>query len=71
MDITTQAVAQRVTNAIEASGMSVASVAEQAAVPRVTLIRRLSGASSFRLDELDRIAKVLDLPTLAFLGDAA
>lgn len=67
MDIN-RATAEKVAAAIEASGFSVASVAEQAHLPRVTLIRRLAGAPSFRIDELERIAAVLGVATTSLMA---
>lgn len=69
MDIN-RATAEKVAAAIEASGLSVATVAERAHLPRVTLIRRLAGAPSFRIDELERIAEVLGVATISLMASA-
>ena len=37
-------------------------------IPRVTLDRRLSGRTPFTLNELDRIAEALSIPTASLLA---
>lgn len=54
------AVAEAVRAAIAARGTTQSAVAEATGIPRVTLVRRLTGFSSFTVDELARIAKVLE-----------
>jgi hypothetical protein len=65
-------VAQRVGAAIKAGGYSVKAMAEATHIPRVTLTRRLAGATPFNTNELDAIASVLKCSTADFVAaDAA
>lgn len=57
----TQRIAQRVGGAIEESGLPLLQIAEQAAIPRTTLKRRLSGSTPFPVDEIARLADVLNV----------
>lgn len=69
------AVAQTVDEAIKAGGYSQQAMANETGIPRVTLRRRLSGASPFNVSELDAIARTLGIPTKELTdvaeGDAA
>lgn len=60
-------VARRVAEAIEAGGQSQLRIAEATGIPRTTLIRRLSGTSSFTVAELSSIASVLGVDLGAFM----
>lgn len=71
MDTLTPLVADRVVAAMETKGATRLSMSEATGIPRTTLLRRLSGASSFTVAELDAIAKVLEVPVRDFIGDAA
>lgn len=64
-------VAQRVTAAMQAGGYSQKATAEASGIPRVTLIRRLSGATPFTVKELASIADVLGCDIRDFFEDAA
>jgi hypothetical protein len=64
-------VAQRVGEAIKSGGYSVNAMAEATQIPRVTLIRRLSGATPFNTNELDSIASALGCSPADFYADAA
>lgn len=68
----TAQVAEAVTREMEAAGVSQNGLAEATNIPRSTLIRRLNGASSFKVEELNAIASHLGVPMTALLGvDAA
>lgn len=49
----------RLADLINNAGYNISTLAEAAAIPRMTLTRRLANPASFTLQELDRIAKVL------------
>lgn len=66
MDTKTET-AHRVTAAIEAAGESKLSIAEKTGIPRTTLWRRLNGLTSFYMEELHLIARVLDVPVTDFV----
>lgn len=61
MDIT-RGTAQRVAEALDRAGKSHLSASEESGIPRTTLLRRLSGVTPFTVDELQRIADLLDVP---------
>lgn len=61
MDKLTPRVAETVTNLCDEVGESQNSLAETTGIPRSTLLRRLSGASSFKIDELEAVAGRLGL----------
>ena len=66
------AVHARITHRMGALGVSAKSLSDQAAVSRSTLSRRFVDPSTFYLDELERIASVLEVePGWLWLGDAA
>lgn len=65
-DIATRIEALRVVR-----GISVARLATEAAIPRMTLTRRLIAPQTFTLDELDRVAAVLGTTTLALAAPEA
>lgn len=52
-------VAGRVRSAMEAKGENPNSLAMKTGIPRVTLLRKLSGTSAFNVDELDALAEAL------------
>jgi len=63
----TQAVADRVTDQIKTSGVTVVWLCEDTGIPRATMVRRLKGLSSFNVNELERIAKSLRVDTADLL----
>lgn len=67
MDIT-RTTAQAVTECLKRSGRSQLSLSEESGIPRTTLLRRLSGATPFTVEELQRIADCLDVPVVSLLG---
>jgi transcriptional regulator with XRE-family HTH domain len=67
MQITTRINALR-----EAHGLSESQLADASAIPRTTFRRRLVAPGTFALDELVRLAEVLDTtPSYLWLGEAA
>ncbi|WP_161605458.1 helix-turn-helix domain-containing protein [Pimelobacter simplex] len=69
---TANIVVQAVVEEIKASGVTVVWLCEKTGIPRSTLVRRLNGATAFDLNELDRIAAALRIPTSRLLrSDAA
>lgn len=56
---TSARVSAAVADRIKESGVTVVWLCERTGIPRSTMIRRLSGHSSFNLNELDRIADAL------------
>lgn len=66
-----QRVAERVRLAIRSSGRSVASIADETQIPRVTLIRRLAGAGKpFDVAEIHLISAALGIDSAELLRDA-
>lgn len=61
------AVAERVSDRITESGVAVVWLCGKTGIPRSTLTRRLSGHSSFTLNELQRIADALRVPVAELL----
>lgn len=66
---TTRTVAERVRAAMETAGKNPKSLAEDAGIPRTTLIRRLTGNSSFTLNEIDALAPQLGVTAAELLAD--
>lgn len=60
-------VADNVRTAVESAGRSTNNLAESTGIPRVTLIRRLSGHSSFTVVELHQIATLLAVDPADFM----
>lgn len=56
-----QQVADRINAAMEAADETAYGLALKASIPKVTLLRKLAGGSSFTVDELDAIATALDV----------
>jgi len=56
-----EALADRVTSARTAAGISELELANRTHIARTTLQRKLAGAAEFTVGELDSIATVLDL----------
>lgn len=71
MDTLTPLVADRVVAAMESKGATRLGISEATGIPRTTLLRRLSGASSFTVAELDAIARALEVPVRDLIGEAA
>lgn len=67
----TRTVAQRVRDAMEQKSLTEKGLADVTGIPRTTLRRRLTGNSSFTLNELDAIARYLGLPLVDLLADEA
>lgn len=62
----------RIRERMEALDVSVNALAEAAAIPRMTLTRRLVDPSALTLAEIERIAEALDTTALFIMtGDAA
>lgn len=59
-----QATADRIKDQMTALGLSVNSLAEETAIPRMTLTRRLADPASLTLAEIDRLAVALDTSSL-------
>lgn len=59
-------VAGEVRASIARSGMKPFRIAQDAGIPQSTLSRRLSGKSAFSVDELIKIAAVLDVEVSTF-----
>lgn len=55
-----QQVADRIQDRMTARNITVKALADTAAIPRMTLTRRLTDPSSLTLNELERIATALD-----------
>lgn len=66
---TTETVARRVVTAMEATGRNPKSLADDARLPRTTLLRRLAGISPFNLNELDALAPHLGVTVAELLAD--
>lgn len=66
MDISRRTAAQ-VAAAMSDAGKSEVAVSEATGIPRSTLKRRLSGFSSFTVDELQRVADLLEVPVTTLL----
>ncbi len=58
-----EAVAAKVAEEIDKAGVTVVWLCEKTGIPRSTLNRRLRGYPSFNLNELERIAEALRIPT--------
>lgn len=68
----TETVARNVAHAIVLAGENPTSIARATGIPRVTLLRRLQGASPFTVSELDRIAAAVGATAdRFFIGQAA
>jgi transcriptional regulator with XRE-family HTH domain len=65
MTTTTAAVAVAMTSA----GQTAGSMAKASGIAATTLRRRLSGRSSFTVNELDAVAQVLGVPIVDLLGE--
>ena len=59
MDTLKTTVAARVRAAIDAAGLTLLGLSEATGIPRTTLTRRLSGVSSFTVEELEALAREL------------
>ncbi|WP_433568089.1 helix-turn-helix domain-containing protein (plasmid) [Nocardia sp. CA-151230] len=70
MDITDQAVAEAVTSAIDCSGNKRKAVASAIGISETTLSRRLNAHRPFRVRELLRIARVLQVDPGRFFEKA-
>lgn len=68
---TSKDVAASVKDAMTERGVSQAALADATGIPRVTLIRRLNGHSSFTVEELANVAEHLQVPMQSFLAGAA
>lgn len=66
---TTLTVAERVRSAMVEKGLTPKGLADDAGIPRTTLNRRLTGKSSFTLNELDAIAPSLGVTAADLLAD--
>lgn len=66
---TAQKVAELVARRIDESGVTLTWLCEHSGIPRTTLMRRLRGTTPFDLNELDRIATALRIPTTDLLAD--
>lgn len=60
--------AERVSARIKDCGVTIVWLCEQTGIPRVTMHRRLTGRSTFNLNELDRIAEALRISPLDLLA---
>lgn len=69
MDTTTirNLIAAEVIAAMERTGTSQSKLSREASIPRTTLDRSLRGGRSFPIEELFRMAEVLDTPIEQFL----
>lgn len=56
-----QQVADRIHAAMETADETTYGLAQKTLIPKVTLQRKLAGGSSFTVDELAKIARVLDI----------
>lgn len=65
-----QHIATRIEALMQANGLSVATLAEQSGIPRMTLTRRLVRPSAFKMAELEQIADVLDIPLPSLIAAA-
>lgn len=64
----TEAVRSAVASVVEAKGIKLAPLAQSTGIKRTTLQRRLKpGAKSFDVDELDSLARALDVPVRDFV----
>lgn len=59
-----QAAAERIKDLMTSLGISVSSLADQTAIPRMTLTRRLADPANLTLAEIDRIATALETTSL-------
>lgn len=62
MDHINELAAAAVRDAYKAAGVTIDKLSEDTGIAFTTLKRRLSGRTSFRLDELVRIAQALEVP---------
>ncbi|WP_197481891.1 helix-turn-helix domain-containing protein [Rhodococcus sp. HS-D2] len=62
MDHIDELAAAAVRDAYKSAGVTIDKLSEDTGISFTTLKRRLSGRTSFRLDELVRIAQALDVP---------
>jgi len=64
-------VADHVARQIAEAGVTQVWLCEKTGIPRTTMHRRLTGHSAFNLNELDRIAEALRIPTASLLHSEA
>jgi len=69
MDQIDELAAAAVREAYKAAGVTIEKLSEVTGISPTTLKRRLSGLSSFRLDELVRIARALRVPFSQLIPD--
>lgn len=70
-DTTQQQIAQKVAAHIKDSGVTIVWLCEKSGIPRSTLLRRLNGSTPFNINELERIAAALRVPTTELMAVAA
>lgn len=66
-----QQVSDRIHAAMEAADETVYGLAQKTLIPKVTLLRKLAGGTSFTIDELDAIATALDVTPADLLREVA
>ena len=67
---TSQGIARVVTEMLAEAGVSQLRTSESTGIPRATLIRRLSGVTSFQVAELEAIASLLGTSVSAIVARA-
>lgn len=67
----TERVRRQVATAMKESGVSRNALADQTGIPRPTLNRSLDGHRPLNTDEIEAIAKALDVPLGVTVGQAA
>ena len=70
-EATTQVAARAVTAEMARQNLSQVDISTRTGIPRPTLQRRLSGFSPFTVDELDRIAHVLNVEVVSLMNGSA
>lgn len=68
---TAELTSARVAERIKESGVTLVWLCARTGIPRTTMERRLRGQSPFNLNELDRIAEALRIPTTDLLAVAS
>lgn len=66
-----QQVSDRIHAAMEAADETAYGLAQKTLIPKQTLLRKLAGGSSFTVDDLDSIARVLEVAPADLLREVA
>lgn len=66
-----QRVADRITEAIRGSGVTLVWLCDRTGIPRSTMNRRMAHPSDFTVNELERVASALRIDVSSLVGEAA